>query len=605
MKNNTNTTQQARPARLFDCIDWQLQQFPIDDMLASKEDGQWRTYSTQEVKDLVNRISASLLSAGISKNDGTPEGRDKVAIISPNCPEWMLVDMGIQQIGAISVPIYPTISNSELEFILRDAAVKMIFVGNEVLYRKIVGMQDALPELQAIYTFKPVEDAPSWKELLTEPAAHTLQQLEVLRDAVEEHELATILYTSGTTGTPKGVMLSHFSILSNVFDSALIIEEVGVFRKKAISFLPLNHAFERMATYCYFYCGVSIYYAEGMETIAGNLREVKPTIFTTVPRLLEKVYEGIVAKGSELTGNKKKIFFWALDLAERFEINKPMPLTYRLQLAIADRLVFSKWRQALGGEVKSIITGAAACQVRLLRIFTAAGIVIQEGYGLTEASPIISGNRYSEENRMFGTVGPLLKNVEVKIAPDGEILCKGPNVMMGYYKRPDLTAEVIDNEGWLHTGDIGTLIDGKFLKITDRKKELFKTSGGKYVAPQPIENKMVESGWIEQIMVVGEMQKFVGALIVPAFNKLREWYETQGKSYPGNLAVLEDKEVWTLIKQAVNQYNLEFNPVEQIKKFALIPGEWSIENGELTPTLKLKRRVILERYQDLVSSLYA
>ncbi|SIQ84746.1 AMP-dependent synthetase/ligase [Pontibacter lucknowensis] len=605
MRNNTNTTQQARPARLFDCIDWQLQQFPLDDMLASKEDGQWRTYSTQEVKDLVNRISASLLSAGISRNDGSPEGRDKVAIISPNCPEWMLVDMGIQQIGAISVPIYPTISNSELEFILRDAAVKMIFVGNEVLYRKIVGMQDDLPELQAIYTFKPVEDAPSWKELLTEPAAHTLQQLEVLRDAIDENDLATILYTSGTTGTPKGVMLSHFSILSNVFDSALIIEEVGVFRKKAISFLPLNHAFERMATYCYFYCGVSIYYAEGMETIAGNLREVKPTIFTTVPRLLEKVYEGIVAKGSELTGNKKKIFFWALDLAERFEINKPMPLTYRLQLAIADRLVFSKWRQALGGEVKSVITGAAACQVRLLRIFTAAGIVIQEGYGLTEASPIISGNRYSEENRMFGTVGPLLKNVEVKIAPDGEILCKGPNVMMGYYKRPDLTAEVIDNEGWLHTGDIGTLIDGKFLKITDRKKELFKTSGGKYVAPQPIENKMVESGWIEQIMVVGEMQKFVGALIVPAFNKLREWYETQGKSYPGNLAVLEDKEVWTLIKQAVNQYNLEFNPVEQIKKFALIPGEWSIENGELTPTLKLKRRVILERYQDLVSSLYA
>ncbi|WP_230392288.1 long-chain fatty acid--CoA ligase [Pontibacter sp. FD36] len=604
MKNNTNTTQQARPARLFDCIDWQLQQFPLDDMLASKEDGQWRTYSTQEVKDLVNRISASLLSAGISKNDGTPEGRDKVAIISPNCPEWMLVDMGIQQIGAISVPIYPTISNSELEFILRDATVKMIFVGNEVLYRKIVGMQDALPELQAIYTFKPVEDAPSWKELLTEPAVHTLQQLEVLRDAVEDHELATILYTSGTTGTPKGVMLSHFSILNNVFDSALIIEEVGVFRKKAISFLPLNHAFERMATYCYFYCGVSIYYAEGMETIAGNLREVKPTIFTTVPRLLEKVYEGIVAKGSELTGNKKKIFFWALDLAERFEINKPMPLTYRLQLAIADRLVFSKWRQALGGEVKSIITGAAACQVRLLRIFTAAGIVIQEGYGLTEASPIISGNRYSEENRMFGTVGPLLKNVEVKIAPDGEILCKGPNVMMGYYKRPDLTAEVIDNEGWLHTGDIGTLIDGKFLKITDRKKELFKTSGGKYVAPQPIENKMVESGWIEQIMVVGEMQKFVGALIVPAFNKLREWYDQQGKSYPGNQEVLEDKEVWTLIKQAVNQYNVEFNPVEQVKKFALIPAEWSIETGELTPTLKLKRRVILERYNHLVSSLY-
>nr|WP_255594347.1 long-chain fatty acid--CoA ligase [Pontibacter sp. HSC-14F20] len=589
---------------MFDCIDWQLKNFPLEDMLAAKEDGEWLRYSTRDVQDKVNRISAALLGLGLTKGDGSPEGRDKIAIISPNCPEWILVDMAIQQIGAISVPIYPTISDNELEFILQDAAVKLAFVGNEVLYRKILGMQDALAALETVYTFKSVKDAPSWKELLAEPSAYTLQQLDLLRDAVDEHELATILYTSGTTGTPKGVMLSHYNLLNNMFDSALIIQEVGVFRKKAISFLPLNHAFERMATYCYFYCGVSIYYAEGMETIAANLREVKPTMFTTVPRLLEKVYEGIVAKGSELTGNKKKLFFWALELAERFEINKPLPLTYRLQLAIADRLVFSKWRQALGGEVKSIITGAAACQVRLLRIFTAAGIVIQEGYGLTEASPIISGNRYPEENRMFGTVGPLLKSVEVKIAADGEILCKGPNVMMGYYKRPDLTAEVIDQDGWLHTGDIGTMIDGKFLKITDRKKELFKTSGGKYVAPQPIENKMVESNWIEQIMVVGETQKFVGALIVPAFNKLREWYDTQGKSYPGNREVLEDKEVWTLIKQAVNHYNREFNPVEQVKKFALIPGEWSIENGELTPTLKLKRRVILERYKDLVNSLY-
>ncbi|MDX5423472.1 MAG: AMP-binding protein, partial [Hymenobacteraceae bacterium] len=318
----------------------------------------------------------------------------------------------------------------------------------------------------------------------------------------------------------------------------------------------------------------------------------------------EKVYESLVAKGSELKGNKKRLYFWALNLAEQFEINKPLPLAYRMQLAIADRLVYSKWRQALGGNIKAVITGAAACQVRLLKVFTAARIIIMEGYGLTEASPIISGNRYSEKNRMFGTVGPLLQDVEVKIEEDGEILCKGPNIMMGYYKRPDQTAEVIDQDGWLHTGDIGTMVDGKFLKITDRKKELFKTSGGKYVAPQPIENKMVESSWIEQIMVVGEMQKFVGALIVPAFNKLREWYESLGKSYPGNKAVLEDKEVWALIKQAVNQYNREFNPVEQVKKFALIPSEWSIESGELTPTLKLKRRVILERYKDLISSLY-
>jgi long-chain acyl-CoA synthetase len=603
VKKSKSTTPVAKPKRLFDCIAYQLENAPLEDMLAAKENGEWRTYSTRQVSDMVNQLSGALLRLGISKGDGTAESRDKIAILSNNCPEWMLVDMAMQQIGAISVPIYPTISNSELEFILKDAAVKMIFVGSEVLYRKIVGMQEALPQLEAIYTFKPVEGARHWAELLTDLTPDLARQVQKLRDGVDENELATILYTSGTTGIPKGVMLSHYNILSNVFSSALIIQEVGVFRKRAISFLPLNHAFERMATYCYFYSSVSIYYAEGMESIAGNLREVKPTIFTTVPRLLEKIYEGIVAKGNELKGNKKRIFFWALDLAERFEINKPMSLAYKSQLALADKLVFSKWRMALGGDVKAIITGAAACQVRLLRIFTAAKIVILEGYGLTEASPIISGNRYSEKNRMFGTVGPLLEGVEVKLAQDGEILCKGPNVMMGYYKRPDLTAEVIE-DGWLHTGDIGTMVDGKFLKITDRKKELFKTSGGKYVAPQPIENKMVESNWIEQIMVVGETQKYVGALIVPAFHRLKEWYDKQGKAYPGNLAILEDKDAFTLIKEAVNQYNRDFNPVEQVKKFALMPAEWTIEGGELTPTLKLKRKVILEKYETFVNSLY-
>ena len=604
VKQEDNIAAKDKPKRLFDCIAWQLEYAPLEDMLAAKENGQWRKYSTSEVQDKVNRISAALLHAGISRGDGAAEGRDKIAIISQNCPEWMLVDMAIQQIGAISVPVYPTINSKELEFILQDASVKLVFAGNKNLYQKIRDIAPALPLLQKVYTFQPVEGAAHWEELLTELSPEAAQQVEQQKQLVQEQDLATILYTSGTTGTPKGVMLSHYNLISNVFSSAPVIQEIGVFRKRAISFLPLNHAFERMATYCYFYCGVSIYYAEGMESIAGNLREVKPTLFTTVPRLLEKVYESLVAKGSELKGNKKRLYFWALNLAEQFEINKPLPLAYRMQLAIADRLVYSKWRQALGGNIKAVITGAAACQVRLLKVFTAARIIIMEGYGLTEASPIISGNRYSEKNRMFGTVGPLLQDVEVKIAEDGEILCKGPNIMMGYYKRPDQTAEVIDQDGWLHTGDIGTMVDGKFLKITDRKKELFKTSGGKYVAPQPIENKMVESSWIEQIMVVGEMQKFVGALIVPAFNKLREWYESLGKSYPGNKAVLEDKEVWALIKQAVNQYNREFNPVEQVKKFALIPSEWSIESGELTPTLKLKRRVILERYKDLISSLY-
>jgi long-chain acyl-CoA synthetase len=323
-----------------------------------------------------------------------------------------------------------------------------------------------------------------------------------------------------------------------------------------------------------------------------------------VPRLLEKIYEGIMAKGAQLTGLKRQLFLRAVHLAERFEINTQLPLVYRLELALADRLVYSKWREALGGQLKAIITGAAACQVKLLRVFTAAGIVIMEGYGLTETSPVISGNRYHEKNRMFGTVGPLLKDVEVTFGEDGEILCKGPNVMMGYYRRPDLTAEVMSGE-WLRTGDIGKLVDGKFLKITDRKKELFKTSGGKYVAPQPIENTMVESQWIEQIMVVGESEKFVGALIVPAFQVLKEWYSKHNKAYPGDQAAIATQQVRAFIAEAVNQYNKLFNPVEQVKKFELLPSEWTVEGGELTPTLKLKRRVIMDKYRDLVARMYA
>ncbi|MCC9138322.1 AMP-dependent synthetase/ligase [Pontibacter silvestris] len=592
------------PKRLFDCLTYQLENFPLEDMLSAKENGLWKKYSTQQVREKVNQVSTALLRLGISSGNKTTEDRDKVAIISQNCPEWMIVDLAIQQIGAVSVPVYPTININELEFVLQDAAVKMVFVGDEGLYHKVGSIWDKLQALQAVFTFKPVADARNWQELLSVLTPENEQLLNECRLQVKESDLATILYTSGTTGTPKGVMLSHRNILSNVFSSALVIQEIGVFKKRAISFLPLNHAFERMATYCFFYCGVSVYYAESMDKIGENLREVKPTLFTTVPRLLEKVYEGIMAKGNELTGIKKSLFFWALKLAEQFEVNSPLSLRYKLQLSLANQLIFSKWREALGGEVKAIITGAAACQVRLLKIFTAAGIVIQEGYGLTEASPIISGNRYSEKNRMFGTVGPLLKDVEVKIAEDGEILCKGPNMMMGYYKRPDLTAEAITGE-WLHTGDIGTMVNGKFLKITDRKKELFKTSGGKYVAPQPIENKMVESRWIEQVMVVGELQKFVGALIVPAFNALKDWYASQGQLYPGDHAVIKNEQVRAMISEAVNQYNQFFNHVEQVKKFELIPTEWTIEGGELTPTLKLKRKVIIEKYQDFISVMYS
>ncbi|WP_239020950.1 AMP-dependent synthetase/ligase [Pontibacter arcticus] len=602
--DKNNTTMTTPPKRLFDFMTYQLENFPLEDMFAAKENGEWRKYNTQEVQETVDKLSAGLLALGVSGRDGSIEQRDKIAIISQNCPEWMLVDLAVQQIGAVSVPVYPNIHLNELQFILQDAGIKHIFVGDKALYQKIESILPHLPAFKTIYTFEQIEYVPHWSELLVNVTPASQAKLDTCRNNIQESDLATILYTSGTTGVPKGVMLSHRNIISNVFGSTEIIEEIGVKGKRALSFLPLNHAFERMATYCFMYAGTAVYYAEGMDKIAANLREVKPTLFTTVPRLLEKVYEGILAKGRELTGVKRTLFFWALKLAEQYEINTPKPLSYRLQLAVADKLIFSKWREALGGEVKAIITGAAACQMRLLKVFTAAGIVIQEGYGLTEASPIISGNRYPEKDRMFGTVGPLLTGVEVKIAADGEILCKGPNVMLGYYKHPNLTADVMDGE-WLRTGDIGTLIDGKFLKITDRKKELFKTSGGKYVAPQPIENKMVESDWIEQIMVVGEQQKFVGALIVPAFQALKEWYTNQGKTYPGNQAVTQDTQIKALIREAINNYNKNFNPVEQVKKFVLMPSQWTIENGELTPTLKLKRQVIVKKYDDLIGSMYA
>jgi long-chain acyl-CoA synthetase len=593
----------TKPKRLFDFLSYQRENFPLADMLGAKENGAWRKYSTHEVGETVDRLSVGLQQAGITAGDRSVEGRDKVAILSANRPEWMFADLAIQQIGAVSVPVYPTINAQELQFILQEAAVKMIFVGDKALYRKVADLQGQLPELRAIYTFEEVAGTRYWRELLAELSPEHARQLQDLQQAVQETDLATILYTSGTTGTPKGVMLSHHNLVSNVYSSFPVLDEIGLKGKRALSFLPLNHAFERMATYCFFYTGVSVYYAEGMEKVGDNLREVQPAIFTTVPRLLEKIYEGIMAKGSKLTGVKRHLFDWALKLGEQYEINTPQSAGYRLQLAVANKLVFSKWREALGGEVKAIITGAAACQVRLLRLFTAAGIVIQEGYGLTEASPIISGNRYSERNRRFGTVGPLLPDVEVRFGTDGEILVKGPNIMMGYYKRADLTAEALEGE-WLHTGDIGTLEEGKFLKITDRKKELFKTSGGKYVAPQPIENKMVESSFIEQIMVVGEAEKFVGALIVPAFRVLKEWYAQKGKPYPGDQAVVRDEQVRALIKEAVAWFNQQFNPVEQVKKFELLPREWSIEGGELTPTLKLKRKVILNKYQDIIAGIY-
>ena len=589
----------TEPQRLFDCIEQHLQDSPLEDMLAGKENGVWRKYSTHEVADTVNHISAGLHKAGISCNDRSPEGRDKIAIISKNRPEWLMVDLAVQQIGAALTPIYPTISLNELEFILQDAEVKIIFLNDEALYEKVQSIQNKLPKLKEIFSFEKIPDVKHWTEILNNEQ-EVLAQVRSIAETITSEDLATIIYTSGTTGKPKGVMLSHHNVVSNVIASMPCFPPGN----RVLSFLPLNHILERMVSYLYLFKGLSIYYAENLDTIGENVKEVKPHMFTTVPRLLEKVYDKIMQKGNELTGIKRKLFFWAHDLASKFEINKNLGLWYNIQLSIADKIVFKKWREGLGGEINAIITGGAACQVRLIRIFTAAKIVIMEGYGLTESSPVISVNRYNADGRMFGSVGPLIDGVAVKIADDGEILCKGPNVMMGYYKHPDLTADVMEN-GWFKTGDIGIMVDNKFLKITDRKKEMFKTSGGKYVAPLPIESKLKESKFIETVMVIGAEQKYAGALIVPSFSNLQEWCKENNIEFISNEEVIKNEKVIEFYKDLVESFNKYFNHVEQIKKFELLPHEWTVETGEMTPKLSLKRKVIMEKYRDAVQRIYA
>lgn len=589
--------------RLFDCLEHQLQHFPKSDMLAAKENGEWRTYSTDKVVETVNRFSAGLIELGVSARDVTPESSDKIAIISNNRPEWIFTDLAVQQIGAILVPVYPTTSPLELEFILNDAAVQYLFVSNAELLEKAKAVATKVPSIKAIYTFDKIEGAKHWSEVTALANDALLEKVKEIKATIPVSHLATIIYTSGTTGTPKGVMLSHRNIYSNVQFSKKSFPFNDAPDSKVLSFLPLNHIFEKTVTYIYLYSGISIYYAESLETIGDNLREIKPDGFTTVPRLLEKVFERIMSKGNELTGLKRKLFFWAVDLAEKYDNLKSGGLWYNIQLAIANKLIFSKWREALGGNVSFIVTGGAACQVKLLRIFNAAKIPVFEGYGPTENSPVISVNRQAKGLTKFGTVGPVIDGVQLKLEEDGEICVAGPSVMEGYYKRPDLTAEAVI-DGWLHTGDIGIIEDGKFLKITDRKKELFKTSGGKYVAPQPIENKLKESPFIEQIMVVGSERKFVGALIVPSFLTLKEWMKEKGINYTTNEDAIHHPRVLELYRELVESYNTFFNHVEQIKKFELLPQEWTIDTGEMTPKMSLKRKVVMEKFKSAIERIY-
>lgn len=590
------------PTRLFDLPEYQFRQFPREDMLACKENGIWKKYSTAEVIRITRLFSLGLLQLGISGNDLLAVHQDKVAIISNNRPEWIFTDLATQQVGAVLVPIYPTISQYELGFILKEAEVKILFVSDENLYQKVQVVRSSVPSLSEVFSFNPVSGVRNWSEVLDLARESDGPKLDQIKESIRPEHLADIIYTSGTTGDPKGVMLSHHNILSNVKASlpCVPIDQYS----RILSFLPLNHSYERLNAYFDMYGGASIYYAESIDAIGANLKEVRPTLFATVPRLLEKMYERITVTGLGLTGIKRALFFWALELGKEYEINTPKSLWYRIQLGLANRLVFSKWREALGGRVVAIITGSAPCQVRLLRVFTAAGIPILEGYGLTETSPVISVNRMDPRDRKFGTVGPLIPGVSVRIAEDGEILCKGPNIMMGYYKRPDLTAEVMEGD-WLHTGDIGLLEDGKFLKITDRKKELFKTSGGKYVAPQPLENKMKESPFIEQIMVVGDGRKFISALIVPSFHNLKSWCEKNRVSFTTQDELVKNPRILELFKSTVEKYNGFFGHTEQIKEFELLPHEWTIEGGELTPTLKVKRKFILSKNEELIDRIYA
>ena len=567
------------------------------DLFNLKRDGEWKNYSASDTLETIQTLALGLLELKVNPGD-------KIAIISGNRPAWNFVDFAVQVIGGVTVPMYPTITIEDYDYIFKDAEVKYVFCENEELYLKVKEAAKGNKLIKGIYTFDPVADVEMWTSVKELGEGKDAVVLQPLMDAVKPSDLLTLIYTSGTTGRPKGVMLTHNNIVSNV--KSLVR---GNFfdllpGDRALSFLPLCHIYERTDIYMYMYYGVSVYYAESMETIADNIREVKPAMFASVPRLLEKVYDKILAKVNELTGIKRTLFFGALEFGLKYDPMEKLGLIDSLKLAFYRKVIFSKWREALGGNVRLIASGSAALQPRLSRVFWAAGIPVSEGYGLTETSPVISVSRVKPIDFKVGCVGSLIDCIELKIAEDGEICVKGDSVMVGYYKNPEATAEAIDSEGWFHTGDIGMMVDGKYLKITDRKKEIFKTSGGKYVAPQLVENKLKESAFIEQCMVVGESQKFPSALVIPEFNALQVWADQQGLGVNGPEALIKNPKVFAKMEQEVQETMASVAKYEQVKKFVLLPRLFTVADGEITPTLKLKRKAIYAKHEKAILALY-
>jgi long-chain acyl-CoA synthetase len=582
--------------RLFDFPYYQLNKLPLEKSLVTKYNGKWVATSTQEYINKANAISRGLLRLGVQPND-------KIAIISmTNRTEWNIIDIGVLQIGAQTVPIYPTISEEDYEYVLNHSEAKYCFVSCDEVLQKILSISDKLKKLKDVYSFDQLDNCKNWGEVLEKGADDSNQdEVEKLKDQVKPEDLATLIYTSGTTGRPKGVMLSHDNIVSNVISSETRVPfETG---GSALSFLPVCHIFERMILYLYQYCGIEIHFAEGLDKISDNVKEVKPNVMTVVPRLLEKVYDAIIAKGTLLTGVKKKLFFWAVDLGLKYEPYGKNGWWYEKQLGLARKLIFSKWQEGLGGNLTVMVSGSAALQPRLARVFAAAGMPVMEGYGLTETSPVIAVNDQRNKGWKIGTVGRIIDGVEVKIAQDGEILCKGPNVMMGYYKDPEKTAEVL-TDGYFHTGDIGEVDADGFLRITDRKKEIFKTSGGKYVAPQLLENRFKQSRFIEQIMVVGEGEKMPAALIQPNFEFLHEWAKRHKVTVGENSDIVLNDKVIARFQEEVNLANEDFAKWEKVKQFRLTPDVWSVDSGHLTPTMKLRRKIVKEKYLDLYNDIY-